>query len=424
MNVMENQKDNHTGFFSLTDEKNTNPEADFSVELAQLKSSMIVLKKINESITENGHDIKTIPSIFGKAFDENFISDYLAYVLNPSYNGIGISPLLNVIDKYSHAVNIINNLTVLEKKQIEVHREFTFTNGRRLDILIIIKDKLIIGIENKVYSVESPNQTIDYAQQISESFLGIPNVLLFLTRNGTIPQSGDFHAMSYKTLINKLKKTEFDYRRDIRRKVIFDEFSLHVEENMINKETHGVSEKTKLYLEYLDTIKNLQSSFDIDSNKVYEHFIEIIRGVFSQEYWIINSKKDRNFQQVYKTEWESKTLSVHYEFWLSCPKILTDQKLEIMIDVEGPSKDEFLQIFDDKQKTLIDFYRINNFLYRPSNRNNAILFEVINNEFIPGFSGDKLLVDKLLLLIHLEQTIDDVISQLSNNRDLISGMVL
>ncbi len=35
----------------------------------------------------------TIPEIFGRSDDENFISDYVAYILDPYRNGIGIEPL-------------------------------------------------------------------------------------------------------------------------------------------------------------------------------------------------------------------------------------------------------------------------------------------------------------------------------------------
>ena len=43
----------------------------------------------------------TIPEIFRSSYDENFISDYLAYILDPQRNGIGPAPLealLNLCD--------------------------------------------------------------------------------------------------------------------------------------------------------------------------------------------------------------------------------------------------------------------------------------------------------------------------------------
>ncbi len=40
---------------------------------------------------------RTIPFIFGRTYDENFISTYLAHVLDPAYNGIGPEPLQRLL---------------------------------------------------------------------------------------------------------------------------------------------------------------------------------------------------------------------------------------------------------------------------------------------------------------------------------------
>src|SRR5690625_930458 len=138
-----------------------------STEYKNLKNSIIFLDRIFKSLPETKNKIKTIPSIFNKMYDENFISDFLSYILNPIENGVGFEPLVKIIEEYNRkGVNILDNLTLSEKNNIEIIREYSFVNGRRIDILIKIQDQLIIAIENKIFASELENQTIDYADSI------------------------------------------------------------------------------------------------------------------------------------------------------------------------------------------------------------------------------------------------------------------
>lgn len=170
-------------------------------DFKNLKNSIMTLDKILKYLPEKENRLNTIPRIFNKTYDENFISDFLAYILNPAYNGIGIEPLLRIVEDYSlKATSILNSLTMAEENEIEVIREYTFGNGRRIDILIIIQDLLVIGIENKIFSGELNNQTIDYANSISDKFSECETVLLFLTPKKSIPSSNEFEPVSYKEL--------------------------------------------------------------------------------------------------------------------------------------------------------------------------------------------------------------------------------
>lgn len=71
---------------------------------------------------------------FNKTYDENFIIDFISYVLDPTKNGIGIEPLSKFIEDYSEeATKILQNITTLGKKDIEITREYSFSNGRWID---------------------------------------------------------------------------------------------------------------------------------------------------------------------------------------------------------------------------------------------------------------------------------------------------
>lgn len=47
-----------------------------SPEYKDLKNSMMVLEKSVKILPEKDTTVKTIPSIFHKAYDENFLSDF------------------------------------------------------------------------------------------------------------------------------------------------------------------------------------------------------------------------------------------------------------------------------------------------------------------------------------------------------------
>lgn len=119
----------------------------------------------------------------------------MAYILDPSQNGIGLEPLIRLIEKYSEkGANILQNLTL---NNIKVIREYSFSNNRRIDILIKTGKEFIIAIENKIFAMESENQTVDYAKHIYDEFPDYECVLLFLTPEGTKPLSADFIPIVY-----------------------------------------------------------------------------------------------------------------------------------------------------------------------------------------------------------------------------------
>jgi hypothetical protein len=320
-----------------------------NVEYKNLKNSMKTVNKILKYLPDNNKKIKTIPQIFNKTYDENFISDFLAYVLDPLQNGIGIEPLIKLIEDYNKSgVNILKNLRLMDKLNIKISREYTFPSGRRIDILININDELIIGIENKIFSGELDSQTEDYGNSIYNNFPECEYVLLFLTPKGVKPKSDMFFSISYKQLISKLSKAKFDYRDDIRKKIIFDEFILHVEEYMMSKKSKNISEQTRLFLEYRETIEKLDQYFKQDSIMVFEEFEGILKSIFEGTEWNFNIKQDRGWHAVYKDSWNIEGLYIHHEFWISNENILTKPILHYLIEIEGKHKDLFLSLFDEE----------------------------------------------------------------------------
>jgi len=391
-----------------------------STEYKNLKSSIKILDKIIKYLPEKENKIKTIPSIFNKTYDENFISDFLSYVLNPIENGIGFEPLIKVIEEYSErAVSILENLTLEEKNSVEVIREYSFLNGRRIDILIKIQDELIIAIENKIFATELENQTSDYASSIYNEFPGCEYVLLFLTHRGIKPISKEFASISYKELVHKLNMVKFDYRDDIRRKVIFDEFILHVEEYMMNKKSDKITDQTRLYLEYQDTIKKLDQYFRKDSLKMFEELEGMLRSAFNEEEWNFNIKKDRTWHTVYKKTWDIKGLFIHHEFWISSNNILTAESFYHLIEIEGRDRDRFLILYDKEYEKIQDKYIANDIEYRPQNRKHAIARRKLENYFRPDYKDENKLVEEINKCKFIDEAIERVYKVFVENMEQI-----
>lgn len=381
-------------------------------ELKNLRSTMKFLESISEKIPEKDYNIKTIPSIFNRTYDENFISDYLAYILNPLHNGIGLEPIFRLVEGYSEkAINILKNLTIAEKNKIEIIREYSFYNGRRIDILIKLEGQLIIAIENKIFAAESENQTVDYAESIYEIFPDYEHLLFYLTPKGEDPISEDFIAISYGDLIHRLKGVKFDYRDDIRRRVIFDDFILHVEENIMVKRSKQIAEHTKLYLDYYETIRKLEHYFKKDSLMAFEEFEEMVRNIFEGEDWEFNIKADRSWHTIYKKSWNISGLFIHHEFWISSENILVRDKFIHLIEVEGSNRNIFLDLYDEEYEKLKDEYISHCIAYRPRNRKHAIARRELDNYFKADYKDENRLAEEVKKCKFIDDAIERVLER-------------
>ncbi|MFZ4453601.1 PD-(D/E)XK nuclease family protein [Salibacterium aidingense] len=146
----------------------------------------------------------TVLTILNKQFhDENAISDYLAYVLNPNVNGVGIQPLHNLLQLITPSVE------VTDADNVQIEREYPFPpSNRRIDFLITINDETAIAIEHKVFAPEHKNQTSHYETDMQKAFgaKGYRVEYMFLTPDGK--KCGKLQGLapiSYHHLVTALK---------------------------------------------------------------------------------------------------------------------------------------------------------------------------------------------------------------------------
>ena len=345
----------------------------------------------------------TIPAIFNRTYDENFFSDYLAYVLNPDRNGLGTGPLRALLGLVSAEFDDI------EIQEVEVYREFSLDSGR-IDLLILIDESLVVGIENKIFSSEGVNQTGYYAEVISKEFPDHNHALVFLSPRGTKPVSKYFKAVSYKKLLDTFQALSYDWTADIKKSVLWDDFLQHLEEYIVSeKKSFELSERAQLYIENYGMLNDLERALADDWGKLLDFIQAKLNTHIQNGDWGINFNKGYTYHQAYKTSWSQTDLSIHYEFFFDRSR-LAKEVLDFMFDIEGKGARKYLALFDKKYPELIEAYRKRNIDYRPNHRKISIAWKtyVYDSPFI---DWDQAFIDAFDDFAFLTPHIEEVLAE-------------
>jgi hypothetical protein len=255
---------------------------------------MVMLEQIYRYLPKELERRLTIPAIFGRTYDENFISDYLAYILDPARNGIGFAPL--------QALASLVGAEISAGGELKIDREYIFQTGRRIDLLVTLGDEAVLGIENKIFSSEGEDQTGSYARSIAQEFPEMPAVLVYLTPQGSAPVSSSFIPLSYGRLLAAYRDIPFPVMPDIQKAVIWEDFLNHLEDYIIMAEkTLELSEKTRLYLKYQEMIDDLRKAVEQDGQLRQEHALQYIGTLF--EGWAAHGQNNGAWHWYVKDGW-------------------------------------------------------------------------------------------------------------------------
>ena len=128
-------------------------------------------------------DESNIFKITNMADKEIVHSDMLAWLFNPYENhNLNDKILKEILMQLSKKDAEYISLLLLDYSDLEVYREYTIDNGRRIDIVMESKNnKVIFIIENKIWSGEGDNQLEDYKNYIDEKYSDYNRIFLFLT---------------------------------------------------------------------------------------------------------------------------------------------------------------------------------------------------------------------------------------------------
>lgn len=280
-------------------------------------------KAVIDAIPDSRVKIKTetIARIFKKDRAENFISDWLAFLMenNPS--------VLKSIFKCADVS--------MENLDFEIEREYVFQDNRRIDFLLIGQNT-IVGIENKVDSGKLENQLKDYSKSL-DKLAGKRNIVkIFLKPKSNLSEASDgFIPITYEELILEFKKIHIDFIEDLRVAFLLNDFITHVEENIALKNVEGfefnewtffLSKHNKNLLTIAEETK--KESINVN-NFIKEKLLSIVD--YSDEWTIGNDKPEPTYIQLYKKNW--KNPFVHFELLRKESNSLPT-KYDIRLDIE------------------------------------------------------------------------------------------
>jgi len=192
-------------------------------EIRHYRDVLATLRSVYRLLPERPKRPLTIPAIFRKSYDENFVSDYLAYAIDPAMNGVGVAPVARLLT-WAGA-----DIESAQVDSADVHREYDLRAGGRIDLLAVINKELVLGIENKIFSSEGDDQTGTYSRAVKSRFDGLECWFLFLTREGMPASSRAFKPISYRQMHDIFRSIPYDWSGDIRSSVIWEDFLAHLE---------------------------------------------------------------------------------------------------------------------------------------------------------------------------------------------------
>ncbi len=160
----------------------------------------------------------------------------LAYIFNPNENhNLGSKPL-ELLFKHLALNNQITQLGIFDLLDIDYNDFSILREYKNIDILMkSTKNKVVICIENKIWSGEHDNQLTRYKNIIDDEFVNYKKVFLYLTPNGYAANDTDnwvglgyddivdiIDELNLETINNKIKILIDDYKLMIRRKIMND----------------------------------------------------------------------------------------------------------------------------------------------------------------------------------------------------------
>ena len=355
----------------------------------------------------------TIPRIFGRPWRENFISDYLAYLLNPNKSGLGEEPLA----AFLALCNV--ETSEIDLADVSIYREYNLDGGR-IDFLMEWEDQLVVGIEAKIGAAENPGQTKHYARVIKREFKDIPQHCVFLTRGGGEARSAQFQSLTWAQLLEAFRAIEIDEVEHPRQRVLWEDFLEHLEVFIVMNEADQFqfSEKAALYLEYGSIVEDIKKALNAEWADAITFLEDYLLANLNDGPWQTNFNKTRNhWHQIFRPGWVTEGLRVHYEYLLP-PIFLAKGKFRFMIDVEGSRAKSFLAMFDQRYPNLLKAYQRNGISYRPHSRNIAIAhktfetdksIEAVAESFLAALEEFRFLEPEIeYVLTELEESSGDV----------------
>lgn len=302
----------------------------------------------------------TFLSVLGKTYNENLISDYLAYILDDSRSHLGVAPLNALLKCASSSCEL------KKTDKITIEREHCLNRDQknRIDILIHIqneKKSFYIGIENKIGSDEGTNQTTRYANSLDTFYKskGEKNIYIFLTPTGIDAKDIRFKSISYNDIVEEFENTTLD-------NMFFADFKNHVKKYIVSNAFECTFTKEELDFLYafefmkganfpkcevVKYIKENSNNEDLAEeiysyaimlrNKLFKIIEQALKNIFSEDEYMEDEymiEKHGFYIQFYKEKWKNE--GIHFEIIIPYNKglLFPDAEIFIMLHREKDDK--------------------------------------------------------------------------------------
>jgi hypothetical protein len=311
----------------------------------------------------------TVLSIFDRTYDENFISSYLAYVIDPARNGIGAEPLRRLLELAGA------DTEALDLESVTITREYDLGRYGRIDLLIQVGDRAVLGLENKVLAAEGVSQTAKYAESIARAFPDRDHYFLYLTRDGSKASSRKFIPLSYRRLLDAFAAIRHDGSGNVKKRMLWEDFLEHLRVYIaLGEDMMELSEKAKMYVENYKMIKDLTRTFEREADVFFNYFRDTLAAGLPADEWKMTFYSTRGYQYFQRPSWDTPKLYIYYQYYTSREAIIQDS-FTFMIDVIHPDAEQFFDLFKPRYTLLKGRYEQLDLTYRPNNRPQALAWK-------------------------------------------------
>lgn len=305
-------------------------------KLSEIKDEVNIFKIINMVDKETVH------------------SNILAWLFNPYENhNLNDKAVKGLLMQLSENDAEYINLLLLNYSDLEVYREYTIDNGRRIDILMESRNnKVILIIENKIWSGEGDNQLEDYKKYIDEKYIDYSRIFLYLTpeKERKEKYKGYTH-ITYNTIYKIINNILHDNQIKLEIRALLKQYKEIIRRNIMgNVDKEMIDLCRKFYVEHKEAL-----------DKIMQY------GMPEYYYTYLISELLENNSITYKCEVIRKYLDKHY---IILTPICNEDIKEKLRCGENPDRDNYvLSISIEPKREYTDLYLQ---VTRPNKNNNEI----------------------------------------------------
>ena len=377
------------------------------------EKELVELEKALESLKTKKQKISFL-DVINKTYDENIVSNWLSFILDPDSNGIGNKP----IDVLLNAVDYNKNVELGEFRGI--WREESTNDNKRMDLVIRYANIWIV-IENKIYSSEHNKQTKKYFDYIEEEKGKekedpVKDVVYIYLRpdwnnpdKTNIPykkykgnKDNGFRNLYYSELINGLNNIKKSDYKEKEKFIYLKNFIENGEKYYMGKEMK-ITKEIETYIKYMDKIQKIKNEYEDLRKKILNKLVGSLKEEFENDYYINDSSIRAGYIQIANKKWnrgKNTRKGIHYEIIINkFEEFVGLEKVQVCFDIhlEG----------DVKRKDKIELYnKYNNSVEVEKNPNKTVdlWFRLCKQEF--DFSTVENIDNQIKSIVDIMKKID------------------